>query len=207
MQRIHITGLLLMTMAGCAQKPVEPPPAPRVPDSYVVLMENPDGSTGQIIVRDNFDQGTTVERAGDAVRLAEPAAGATALDAEKLERDFGDTLAARPELPKTYMLYFKSGGTQLTAESEALIPEVLREVQNRAAPDISIIGHTDTVGKADANEALALERAQAIAETIVKAGLQVKELTVASHGERNLLVATPDETAEERNRRIEITIR
>jgi outer membrane protein OmpA-like peptidoglycan-associated protein len=57
------------------------------------------------------------------------------------------------------------------------------------------------------NEALSLKRAQAVADLIQSKGLRVEELTVESHGERNLLVPTPDETPEPRNRRVEVTIR
>jgi len=35
----------------------------------------------------------------------------------------------------------------------------------------------------------------------------VDAVVVESHGKRNLLVPTPDETPEPRNRRVEITIR
>ena len=72
---------------------------------------------------------------------------------------------------------------------------------------MSVIGHSDTQGKAEANEALALRRAGAIAQQLRQLGLQDPVLSVESHGERNLLVPTPDETAEPRNRRVEITLR
>jgi len=38
-------------------------------------------------------------------------------------------------------------------------------------------------------------------------GLPDVPLSVESHGERNLLVATPDETDEPRNRCVEVTLR
>jgi outer membrane protein OmpA-like peptidoglycan-associated protein len=72
---------------------------------------------------------------------------------------------------------------------------------------MSVIGHSDTQGAAEANENLALQRATAIAQQLRDLGLANTVLSVESHGERNLLVATPDETAEPRNRRVEITLR
>jgi outer membrane protein OmpA-like peptidoglycan-associated protein len=72
---------------------------------------------------------------------------------------------------------------------------------------MSIIGHSDTVGRAEINEALSLKRAQTVTDLIKGQGLHVEALIVESHGKRNLLVATPDETPEPRNRRVEITIR
>ncbi|MCX5819382.1 MAG: OmpA family protein [Deltaproteobacteria bacterium] len=95
----------------------------------------------------------------------------------------------------------------LTDESQALIPAILDAAMNHPVPDVSVIGHTDTVGNTEANEKLGLQRAQSVAEIIKRAGLQVHDLTIASHGKRNLLVATPDNTPEPKNRRVEITVR
>jgi outer membrane protein OmpA-like peptidoglycan-associated protein len=54
---------------------------------------------------------------------------------------------------------------------------------------------------------LSLKRAQTVADLIRSQGLHVEALVVESHGKRNLLIPTPDETPEPRNRRVEITIR
>ena len=42
---------------------------------------------------------------------------------------------------------------------------------------------------------------------LIDAGLDQAAIEVTSHGEAALLVTTPDETYEPRNRRVEITIR
>ena len=42
---------------------------------------------------------------------------------------------------------------------------------------------------------------------MLKVGLDAKLIEIESHGERDLLRKTPDNTAEPRNRRVEITIR
>jgi len=63
------------------------------------------------------------------------------------------------------------------------------------------------MGESDYNEQIALQRAQTVANIIRNAGIQVQDLTIESHGERNLLVPTPDNTPEPRNRRVEITVR
>lgn len=190
---LFLGALALATLGGCASK------------SYVVLLDNPDGTASQLIVRgDKGEQVIDKPRYGatlDGAQAAAPVAD------ERIKQDFGEAIAARPLLPEHFLLYFELGGSRLTRESEALLPKVIEAAARRPAVDASVIGHTDTLGKAEANEALALQRAREIAELIKAKGLKVLALSVESHGERNLLVKTPDETAEPRNRRVEISLR
>jgi outer membrane protein OmpA-like peptidoglycan-associated protein len=72
---------------------------------------------------------------------------------------------------------------------------------------VSVIGHTDTMGQAKANVALGLTRARFVRNLLVDAGLDPGTIEVLSHGESALLIRTPDETPEPRNRRVEITVR
>jgi outer membrane protein OmpA-like peptidoglycan-associated protein len=104
-------------------------------------------------------------------------------------------------------VYFESGDTRVNRASEALLAQVVEEVRNRPAPDISVIGHTDTVGSETSNETLSLRRAEQVAQQVKGAVSGVVNVEITSHGERNLLVKTPDNTAEPRNRRVEITVR
>lgn len=189
---------LSLLLAGCAA----PPPART---SYVVLLPSPDGSVGQVVVQGQGGQ-QVLSKAQQAVALD----GKTPpyeVKAEDLQRDFGAAMAARPPLPEQFLLYFETGGAKLTAESQALLPQIVARAKARAALDLSVIGHSDTQGKAEANEALAFKRATAIADQLRALGLMDAVLSIESHGERNLLVATPDDSAEPRNRRVEITLR
>jgi outer membrane protein OmpA-like peptidoglycan-associated protein len=196
-----LTVTTLALLAGCAT----PPPPPHKNMSYVTLLASPDGSVGKVLVKGPRGE-QLIDQAHYGALLDGSSAAAPA-DEARFQKDFGVAMAARPQLPEHFFLYFESGGTQLTAASLALIPQILAEPNERATADMSIIGHSDTVGKADLNEALSLKRAQAVADLLKSRGLKVDALTVESHGERNLLVPTPDETPEPRNRRVEISIR
>ncbi len=181
-------------------------PAPKKKTgSYVVLLPSPDGSVGRVVVQGQ----------GGEQELTQ-AQQATALDGDmtpfavnksQLQRDFGAAMAARPPLPEQFLLYFQLGSAKLTPASESMLPKVLERLSARKVPDISVVGHTDTLGKATTNDALGLKRANAIAQQIRSRGLDNVEVTVESRGKRNPLVTTPDETAEPRNRRVEITVR
>jgi peptidoglycan-associated lipoprotein len=126
---------------------------------------------------------------------------------EEIQRMFGDALAARPPAPRQFLLYFLTGGDELTAESRALLPQIVEFVRGRAAADVTVIGHTDTTDTAQANAALGLRRATLIRNELLAAGLNGSQVDVSSHGETDLLVATADNVAQPRNRRVEVTVR
>ena len=188
---LALTGLLLV---ACA------------PTSYVVLLNNDDGSVGKIQVSNG--QGVTVlDKALEGAPMDEAAGKTFVATPQQIEKDFGVALAARPQKPATFLLYFQPGGSTLTPESELELTKVVAEINNRKVPDISIIGHTDTAGDSEQNERLGLERANMIRSLISSPKLNADNVSVVSHGEKNQLVPTPGKTAEARNRRVEITVR
>jgi peptidoglycan-associated lipoprotein len=193
--------VLVGVLAGCGS-PSKPPPRQF---DYVVLLPNADGTVGKVLIKGSKGA-QTLDIAQNGASLAGDAA-AFAVSTAQLQTAFGPAMAARPELPEHFYLYFESGGSNLTPESLALVVTILERAQARISADVSVIGHTDTTGKAEANASLALRRATSIATLLRERGLQPATLTIESHGESNLLVATPDETPEPRNRRVEITIR
>ena len=173
---------------------------------YVVLLEDADGSVGKVQV--TTKEGTTVlEKPREGVVIGGEAGKTFVVSEEKINDDFGSALSASPKKPLSFYLYFEGGGVTLTETSAADIPKILAEIRSRVAPDISIIGHTDTVGDDEINERLSLERAKSVATLIGEAKLDSDKVVVESHGEKNLLVTTPNNTPEPRNRRVEITVR
>lgn len=174
--------------------------------SYVTLLENPDGTAGKVIV--SGSQGSsTVDKPGYGAELDGSSKEQFAVSEERIKQDFSGALSAQPLQPKRFLLYFESGGTRLTPESEKLLPAVLDEVRQRPAADVSVIGHTDTKDEAEENEKLGLARAKIVEQLLVKQNIKVRDIASISHGEKNLLVQTPDNTAEPKNRRVEISIR
>lgn len=191
--RLALLSLLALA-TGCASK------------SYVVLLESPDGSTGAIVVEDS--QGSTrVDRKHQAVGLGQRWQREFSVTPAAIKKDFSAALEAQPRLPERFLIYFQTGGASLTADSEAEIPRVLATIKARGPSAVSVTGHTDTVSGSRWNEHIGLVRARSIADLLRQRGIEAIELKVESHGERNLLIQTPDDTAEPRNRRVEIIVR
>ena len=120
---------------------------------------------------------------------------------------FGDVLAALPPPQRHFTLFFRFDSEELTPESKAMAPDILRAVRERRVPDVLVVGHTDTTGSRTSNFALGLRRANTVRGLLRDNGLDATSIDVVSHGETELLVPTNDGIFESRNRRVEITVR
>lgn len=208
---IRLAGVPLLVLFACAcHHEYGPPAAASQTREMVTLLPDPETKTvGHATV--SSVQGGTVELTDErtTTRIVNgqvPSAPFTLSEAE-VQQLFGDALAARPRAARHFLLYFESGSNQLTAESEQLIPQILQHVKSRSVPDVTVTGHTDTIGPSQSNIALGLSRASLIRDRLVGVGLDLSLVSTESHGEANLLVPTPDETPEPRNRRVEVSVR
>jgi outer membrane protein OmpA-like peptidoglycan-associated protein len=203
-------GACLLLIAACAS-PKPPPPAPvAVPKpSVFVLLEEPEGGPGQITITNS--SGTQVLNQSHQASAVSGAGGApgspTLLDDAQIRQTFGETLASLPLKPVHFILYFKGDSDDLTPQSQALLPQFFKTVRDRSPADISIVGHTDTMGERKYNYELGLRRAKRIADLLVSQGADRSALDIDSHGEDDLLVKTGDQVSEPLNRRVEIVVR
>lgn len=190
---LALSSLGLLLLAGCASE-------------RVVLLPSPDGRQTAVVVRDAGRE-LVLDKpyAGSRRRVGSNAAYQT--DAVEVEERFGAALRAQPQRPSSYILYFEEGSNVLTPESQAEFTKVRAEIVARAAAEVAVIGHTDSVGSAQGNDELSKQRAAAIAALLVEAGIPVEKLETVGRGERELLVPTADEVAEPKNRRVEINLR
>jgi len=192
--RLFLFLLALFVFAGCS-----------TPKSYVTLLPSPDGTVGKVLVTDTAGS-RVLERAGEATAL-DGRATTFEVTQEQVGRDFGETLQAQPPLPETFVVNFLLSTVRMTAESLGRIPELAARIRERPAPEVLIVGHTDTVGSTAFNERLGLARARAVAAALAEQGVDAVAVELETRGERDLLVPTPDETPEPRNRRAVVTVR
>lgn len=191
--RLLLPLLSLALLAGCASE-------------RVVLLPDRDGKVGRIDVR---TKGGTTELS-QAYTVAEVSSGGaqTRLSDEKtIQQRYGAVLDGLPARPKRIELNFEFGSDRLTAQSRALVPGILKQLKDFPAPEVVVIGHTDSAGDAAYNDKLSLERAQRIREILVGAGIPRDVIQVVGRGEREPLVPLRPGVPEPRNRRVEIKLR
>jgi outer membrane protein OmpA-like peptidoglycan-associated protein len=204
---ICCAALAWLVSAGCGPKRVVTAPDPSQVE--VVLLPDADNTrTSSVSVTAPAGSvSLTAPNESTTVVAKRPPTAPVKKDEGEIRREFGAVLSELPEAPRHFNLYFRVDTSDLTEESRAILPDVMSAVAGRRVPEVTVIGHTDTTGSTASNYQLGLERARAVRALLLKAGLDASMIEVSSHGEADLLQSTPDNTAEPRNRRVEITIR
>lgn len=173
----------------------------------VVLLPDADKTVGRAGVEnragsadlDDVNEGARVRRNHRPVVF-------TLTDSE-VQQMFGDAIAALPSPPRRFGLNFRFESDELTDEARELVPGILVLVRETPFADVMVTGHTDTMGTTRANFDLGLKRAMMVRNLLIAAGLDAAQIQVTSLGETDLLVRTPDDTPEPRNRRVDIVVR
>lgn len=135
------------------------------------------------------------------------APSAAPVSPENVAARYAIVRAARPEPPAQFFFYFRTATDLLTEESERELPKVIEELNRRPGADVVLIGHTDRVGLQADNDVLSRKRAQTMASIFEAHGVSANIVQAVGRGEREPLVATADEVAEPKNRRVEVSVR
>ena len=102
-------------------------------------------------------------------------------------------------------IQFATGSADLTPAAVQSLDQLGQALSTPtlAAYHFRVEGHTDTVGSADMNKSLSERRAEAVVAYLTsKYQIDPSRLQAVGMGENGLLVATPPNTPEARNRRV-----
>lgn len=105
------------------------------------------------------------------------------------------------------IVLFATGSADLNPEATQTVDQLGRALssQQLAGYKFRIEGHTDTVGTPAYNLALSKRRAETVASYLEqKFDISSSRLQAVGMGEKGLLVQTPNDTAEPRNRRVQV---
>ena len=154
------------------------PHSPAEAEAQANQEQAPEPATNQVIVR----RQPLAETPGPSLRLTQRLIGSDLLDG------FALNSAALTERHK--------------ARLRILAHVLLSLLRERAGGLVEVTGHTDATGGEELNEQLGQERANAVRNVLLEAGIPANALSSVSAGERHLLVKTSG--PEPRNRRVEV---
>ena len=98
--------------------------------------------------------------------------------------------------------------SELTPRGQELLDENIAkgEASLSRAVYVEVIGHTDDVGDAKANQALSEDRAETVRDKLVKAGVHPSEIMAVGAGSSRPIASNQTEEGREQNRRVEVLV-
>ena len=103
-------------------------------------------------------------------------------------------------------LFFATNKTRILPMSEPALQDLYMYLARNPKVRIRIIGHTDNVGKDDANQKLSEGRASAVKQDLIDRGLNADRLEAEGRGESQPIDTNDTEEGRQNNRRVEIEI-
>jgi len=107
---------------------------------------------------------------------------------------------------KILNIEFATGSANITESSKPIINDVVNALLSNPEMKIKIIGHTDNVGKEEANLKLSIQRAASVKEEIVKYGISPERIVTEGKGQSQPIVPNDSDENRKINRRTEFVI-
>jgi OOP family OmpA-OmpF porin len=113
---------------------------------------------------------------------------------------------APPPPSKAWMVFFDTNSTTLSQQATMTITEAVNVAKSMPNARVAVTGYTDTDGTPAYNQQLSIRRADAVKNALVSNGIAPQAISVNGTGEAGLLIDTPDQTKNEKNRRVQIVV-
>ena len=113
-------------------------------------------------------------------------------------------VAPAPAVAHSYMVFFDFDKSDLTSDATAIVDQAAKNAAPAKATELTVTGHTDTVGSDAYNMRLSKRRAESVSAQLQKDGIPASEIAIVAKGKRDLLVPTKDGVREPQNRRVTI---
>ncbi len=200
-----VVAALAGLLAACQAPP--PPALPLTKPDRVLLLPQADGSASALVVRSRTGEEATLSSPYATASVGANGVQTSVADPAEVRARFKVLYDQMPAERRSYLVYFETGGDRMTVDSAQQINATLAEISRFPAPEIRIVGHTDTVGTDTINDQISMQRALIVQARLVEKGVDPTHIEAVGRGRRELLVPTRDGVAEARNRRVEIQVR
>ena len=118
----------------------------------------------------------------------------------------GKTVPTAPTPERKRAFSFDFNETGLNEDTERYLQDVVRLLRDNPHLHVRVVGHTDNVGTAEANQTVSLRRAVAVQEFLVAAGVAAGRIETVGRGDAEPLTPNQDAAGRAKNRRIEIEL-
>ncbi|OIP82006.1 MAG: hypothetical protein AUK44_08715 [Porphyromonadaceae bacterium CG2_30_38_12] len=103
-------------------------------------------------------------------------------------------------------IQFETGKSTIKPVSFKILNDVAKVLSENPTYLIEIQGHTDNVGKKDANQILSDNRAKAVREYLINKGIDAKRMTANGYGDTRPVLPNTTKANKAKNRRVEFVV-
>jgi len=104
----------------------------------------------------------------------------------------------------TLYINFDTGKSSIKSESQKVVDELYKMVNENPSLKIVIEGHTDNVGSKTSNQTLSEQRAASIKQALVNKGISSERIKTVGYGQDKPISDNTTEDGKAKNRRVEI---
>ena len=177
------------------------------PAERITLLPQPDGTPSAVVVQSKSGSTSVLDRPYSVATVTASRIGSAQTDEAAVRTRYREVSDALPARPRSYTLFFDSGGTRLTPESARSLPiivKILIDLKDMPAAELTVIGHADEVGTNALNDELSRQRATSVIAMLKANGIDTANASIVGRGSRDPLVPARKGVSEEKNRRVEI---
>ena len=103
---------------------------------------------------------------------------------------------------------FTEDGIALDANARSVVTAAVREIRTDGARTVTVVGYTDKIGNAKANQTLSLERAQAVAAAIrAQLGSSTTHISAQARGQTHPVASNGTPQGRQLDRRVTIFVK
>ena len=116
-----------------------------------------------------------------------------------------EPVPAPEPVARDFLVFFDFDKTNIRTDAASILDRVVEAMAEIGSNNVSLVGHTDTMGPAEYNQMLSESRATSVADFLKGKGI-TRGISTSGVGQTDLRVPTPDQVEEQENRNVQIRI-
>lgn len=189
--------VLMLTLTGCG-------------GTSVLLIPDPSGKVGEVVM-ETAAGSQIITRTNQSVKAVQADAKPEQpliMTPREVNNKYSNIFVKEPRYPQRYNdIQFDTGSDEIAPKYRDYLEKIIATIKKRKSCDLSVIGHSDTVGTNEVNRDLSLRRANSVFDLLTVSGISEKCIDKRFYGESDVLEDIGDEKPSIKNRRVEVEIR
>jgi OmpA-OmpF porin, OOP family len=110
-----------------------------------------------------------------------------------------------PEIPNLTGVHFNHDKSEITSMGQSILDRAVSVLENNPHVGIKVVGHTDSQGADEYNQALSERRAESVQRYLAERGIDNSRMNTLGRGESTPVASNETKDGRAQNRRVDIT--